>query len=181
MKKLLLFSLLYSHVFALSIDESLLSIHATLLPKLALMDSKYKEKLNKNSLNIVIFYSRTNYTSAKILRKNILHKYPNGIKTYPIQVALVSYTQIQNTKANIYYLMPTDEKEIKKVLLLAKKEKRMTFSYLKDDLAYGSMLALSIGTKVKPILNLRAVKESNIIFPDVLLKISTIYQNKVLN
>jgi len=92
-------------------------------------------------------------------------------------------TQEFNPFMNNYitFLKTIDEKEIKKVLLLAKKEKRMTFSYLKDDLAYGSMLALSIGTKVKPILNLRAVKESNIIFPDVLLKISTIYQNRVLN
>lgn len=181
MKKILLLLLFYSHIFALSIDESLLNIHATLLPKLALMDSNYKEKLNEGSLSIVVFYSRMNHASAKLLRKNILTKYANGIKNHPIKVTLLSYHHLRHTKGNIYYLMPADTKKIKEVLILAQKEKILTFSYLKDDLAQGSMIALSIGAKVKPILNLTAVKECKVSIRDVLLKISTIYNNEEVN
>lgn len=178
MKKLLLLLLFCTHIFALSINESLLAIHATLLPKLALMDSKYEEKLNKGSLNVVIFYSKINHTSAKLLKKDILNKYINGIKGHPIKVILLSYKHLLSTEGNIYYLMPADKKKIKEVFKLAQKNRVMTFSYLKDDLAQGSMIALSIGAKVKPILNLTAVKECNVSIRDVLLKISTIYQNK---
>jgi hypothetical protein len=91
MKKLLVLLLLYSHLFSFSIDESVLNIHATLLPKLALMDLKYQEKLKDGSLNIVIFYSKRNLISAKYLRRDILTSYPNGIKKSPIKVRLCPY------------------------------------------------------------------------------------------
>ena len=178
MKKIFLLLFFYSHIFALYIDESLLNIHATLLPKLAFMDSKYKEKLDNNSLSIIIFYSKNNYASATILQKSILKKYPNGIKNYPLKLLLLPYTVKQKIQANIYYLMPAEEQELKRVLEMAKREKVLTFSYLEENLAQGSTLALSIGVKVKPILNLAALKESNISIHDVLLKISTIYRKE---
>lgn len=178
MKKLLVLLLLYSHLFSFSIDESVLNIHATLLPKLALMDLKYQEKLKDGSLNIVIFYSKRNLISAKYLRRDILTSYPNGIKKSPIKVRLCPYRHVQTIKANIYYLMPATKEKMKKVLLLAQKNKILTFSYSKDDLAHGSILALNIGKKVKPIINLKALKESNISIRDVLLKISTVYKDK---
>jgi hypothetical protein len=74
--------------------------------------------------------------------------------------------------------MPATKEKMKKVLLLAQKNKILTFSYSKDDLAHGSILALNIGKKVKPIINLKALKESNISIRDVLLKISTVYKDK---
>ena len=179
MKKILFLLFLYSHVFALYIDESLLNIHATLLPKLAFMDSQYKAKLDKDRLSIIIFYSKINYSSAQILQKNIEKKYPHGIKEHPIKLTLLPYRFKQKMQANIYYLMPANEKEIKQVVGLAKEEKILTFSYLEENLAQGSTIALSIGVKVKPILNLSALKECNITIHDVLLKISTIYQKEI--
>lgn len=63
-----LFFLSYS-LFGLNINESLLSVHATLVPKIPLMDYKFLEKLHNNSISIVIFYDSYDYRNAKLLEK----------------------------------------------------------------------------------------------------------------
>jgi len=177
-KYFLLLLILYSHSFALSINESLLTIHATLVPKLIFMDTHYREKLDNNALSIIIFHSKQTKKSAETLQKNINKRYPDGIKSYPIKVTLLPYSHKQAVGANIYYFLPADERKIKKIIAFAKEKKALTFSYLKENLAQGSIIALEIGRKVKPILNLSALKESNISVRDILLKISTIYKKE---
>jgi len=142
------------------------------------MDTNYKEKLDGNRLSIIIFYSKQTQVSATILQKDIQKRYPDGIKNHPIVIRLLPYSHKKAVRANMYYFLPADEKKIEKIIAFAKKEKAVTFSYLKDNLAQGSMLALGIGKRVKPIVNLSAVKESNISVRDVLLKISTIYKKR---
>ena len=85
---------------------------------------------------------------------------------------------IDNLTSNLYYLFPANKDEIQKVLKVAKKTKALTFSYNEDDLKYGVMSSVFIASKVKPILNLDAIKSNNITFRPVLLKISKIYKKK---
>ena len=49
MKALLLLAIFLSSLFAHSINESLLNIHATVVPKLPLMDYQFKEKLDDDN------------------------------------------------------------------------------------------------------------------------------------
>ena len=175
MKILLTLLFIFNTLFALTINESLLNIHAMLVPKIPLMDYKFKEKLNQDAISIIIFYDKINYKSAKLLKRKIDVKYTDGIKEHPIKVKLVSYNKVKmvrNLKANIYYLLPSNQKNIKNVLRSAKENSSLTFSYLKHTLKDGCMISLNIGKRVKPIINLEAIKSNNISLRPVLLDIS---------
>jgi len=175
MKYLILLFLFTTTIFGLSINESLLKVHAVLVPKIYMMDYEFKQKLHDNSIVIALLYDKKSYKSAISLKNKIDLKYKNGIKKYSVKIDLVPYHEVSNIKANIYYLFPTDAKNIKQVVKIANYNHALTFSYLEDDLKHGIMLSLKVGNKVKPIINLNATKSNEITFRPVLLKISKIY------
>lgn len=175
MRFLFIIFILYSSIFAHSINESLLNIHATIVPKLPLMDYNFKQKLDKNSISILIYYDNIDYNHAKKLKEKIDLKYANGLKSHPVETKLILYSQNDSLQANIYYLFPSNQEDIKKTLKNARANNAMTFSYSADALSYGCMISLDIGAKVKPIINLDAIKSNNISIRPVLIDISNIY------
>jgi len=175
MKILLLLLSLISSVFALSINDTLLKVHATLVPKIYLMDYKFQDKLKNNTITIAIMYHGNDYRDAKKLKNLILSRYENGIKSYKVEPKIVNYKEIQRVEANIYYLLPTVSQEIKEVVKKADTNDALTFSYLRDDLKHGVMISLNVSKKIKPLLNLSAIKSHKIVFRPVLIDISTIY------
>lgn len=175
MKFLILMTIFLSSLFSHSINESLLNIHATVVPKLSLMDYEFKQKLDNNSISIIIYYDNIDYKSAKKLQDKINSKYSDGLKGHPVEAKLVLYTKQDSLRANIYYLFPSNEKNVKATLKKATTNNAMTFSYSSDDLSHGCMISLDIGTKVKPIINLNAIKSNDISIRPVLIDISNIY------
>jgi len=175
MKTLLLLSIIASTTFAFSINNSLLKVHATLVPKIYLMDYKFKNKLIKNSIEIAIVYKKNEKKSAKLLQTQIIKKYSKGIKSYKVSPKIVAYKNIKNSQANIYYLLPASDTDIKMAIEVANKYEALTFSYLKSDLNHGVMISLNISNKIKPILNLNAIKIHKISLRPILLDISTIF------
>jgi len=145
------------------------------------MDYQYKEKIDNNSIVIAIIYKNLDYKNALSLKNKIDSKYSDGMKSYKIVVKLTPYNKVENTNANIYYLFPSTHENIKKVIQKANENQAITFSYLNNDLRYGVMVSLKIGNKVKPILNLNAVKLHNISFRPILLNISSIYSKTISN
>ena len=93
---------------------------------------------------------------------------------------LINYSKITSFSniGNIYYLFPTNKKSIVKLTTKAKESDALTFAYGNQDLENGVMSSLIIDSKVKPILNLDAIKSSNITLRPVLLKISKIYKKE---
>lgn len=181
MKYFILLLLFTTSIFGITIKDSLLKIHATLVPKLYLMDHAYKEKTNNDSIVIAIMHNKNDYKNALSLKEKIEAKYRAGLKSYTINTKLVQYSQIEQNNANIYYLFPTNNSNIKSVISKADQNNALTFSYLNSDLKHGVMISLNIGHKVKPILNLEAIKLHNISFRSVLLDISHIYTKSSSN
>ena len=179
MKKILIILLISTQIFALSINESLLKIHATLVPKIYFMDYKFKEKLKNNTLSIAILYQKGEYKEANLLKKKIETRYKNGIKSFKIITELVLFSKVERSHANIYYLFPSSVKNIKKVVALAKENRAITFSYLQSDLSHGVMISVDISKKIKPIINLHAIKRNHIALRPILIDISTIYRKAV--
>jgi len=140
------------------------------------MDYKFEQKIENNSIKIAILYEKSEYKNALLLKNKIDNKYKNGIKNYNVKATISLYSETNIKKANIYYLFPTTNENIKKIVTLASKHKALTFSYFKEDLQYGVMISLNIGNKIKPIINLDAIKLHNITFRPLLLKISKIYK-----
>ena len=180
MKIIITFLLLISVIFASSINDSLIKVHATLLPKLYLMDYDFKSKLIDNTIKITLVYKLNDYKSAQSLKNKILSRYATGIKSYKIAVELLRYQDLKNQKSNIFYLFPASNEEIKHAVTTAKKNHVLTFSYLKNDLKNDVMISLSIGKNVKPILNLNVIKTNNINLRPILIDISTIFIKNTL-
>jgi len=88
----LLLLLLYQYSFALSINESLLKIHAVLLPKIVLMDYNFENKLRDNTITIAILYDANEYKRAVLLKEELQNRYQNRIKNYTIKTALLYFT-----------------------------------------------------------------------------------------
>ena len=164
-----------STIFAISINESLLKIHATLVPKISLMDYDFKAKAIDNKIIIVLYYDNTEYKSAIYLKNKIELKYENGINGYTINCKLVNYTDAKVIKANIIYLFPSKKENILKVTNFAKEVKALTFAYLEDYLVDDIMISVKIGSRVKPIINLSSIKANKICLRPILVKISEIY------
>lgn len=179
MKFLIFLFIFTTTIFATQINDSLLKIHAVLVPKISLMDYKFEQKLSDNSIVIALMYEGVNYKNALSLKEKIDTKYKNGIKNYTIKTKLVLYSNISKTQANIYYLFPTDTTQINKVVTKAASNQALTFSYLNDDLKYGVMFSLIVGSKIKPLINLTAIKFGDITLRPILLDISAIYTNDV--
>jgi len=175
MKTILTLLLFVSVMLASNINNSLLKVHATLLPKLYLMDYNFKSKLIDNTIKITIMYKSNDYKSAQSLKNKIYARYPDGIQSYKIDVKLIKYHQLNQQKSNIFYLFPASDEEIKFAVGVAKKDKAFTFSYLRNDLNHGVMMSLSVKKNVKPILNLNASKTNNISLRPVLIDISIIF------
>lgn len=175
MKILLLFFIFTSSLLSLSINQSLLKVHSVLVPKLYLMDYKFRDKLKNNTIKIALVYKNSEYKSAQSLQKKMNLKYKNGIRTYNVESTLVHYDDVQNSYANVYYLFPSTQEDIQKVVQKANDVQALTFSYLSDDLQYGVMISLGVANKIKPILNLSAVQLHNISLRPILINISSIY------
>ncbi|MDQ7043046.1 MAG: YfiR/HmsC family protein [Sulfurimonas sp.] len=175
MKIILLLLTLSFSVFALNINDSLLKVHATLVPKIYLMDYKFKDKIKNNTISIAILYQQKEYRSAKKLKSLIESKYKNGINSYKVEAKLVNYNNANLAEANVYYLFPAKKSNIKKAIRRASIDNSLTFAYQKEDLQHGVMISVDISKRIKPLLNLEAISMNNITLRPVLIKISTIY------
>jgi len=178
MKIFLIVFILCSSLFSMSINHSLLKVHATLLPKIYLMEYDVDKKIKNDTIDISIFYTQNTYKSAKVLKNMILEKYKDGIKKYKISIHTISYSSSNKPDSNIYYLLPTSKEHISSMVKKAKKTGALTFSYLEDDLHHGVMISLNVSKKIKPVLNLDAIKENKISLRPVLIKISCIFHKK---
>jgi len=167
-------------LFSSTINSSLLKVHATLVPKLLLMDYDFSKKTSDNLISIVIAYDKVDYSSAKLLKIGIEQKYHNGLKSCQVAVKLIPYSKLSNSKnkVNLYYLFPTNKQNISKLVKKAKLSNTLTFSYITNDLQDGVMISVIVNSKVKPILNLDAIKSSDITLRPVLLEISKIYKKE---
>ena len=178
MRVLFLLLAISTAVFAININKSLLQVHATLVPKISMMDYQFDEKIKDKTIKIAIMYKDAQYKDAKYLKQRIESRYRNGINSYKVKSQLVSYSDIKNTDANVYYLFPSNKQDIKNCVTQANNHQALTFSYLREDLKYGVMISLNVSKKIKPLLNLEAIKMSQITLRPVLLNISSIYMHE---
>ncbi len=179
MKLLLIFLITISVSFGTTINSSILKIHATIVPKLYLMDYSYREKTKNDMITIALIYTKIDYKNALLLKNKIDYKYSKGLKSYKVRTVVIPYEKVDSCNANIYYTFPSKFENIKKVIRQADENEALTFAYLENDLKYGIMISLNIGKKVKPVLNLDAIRLYNISFRPILLDISSIYGSNI--
>jgi len=146
------------------------------------MDYNFKEKIKNNKLVIVILYKANEYRAAERLKNRIDSRYPEGINSLTIVSQTLPYSKLTTSNANIFYMFPAPKETILKAVAYAYTKKALTFAYDEQDLHYGVMVSLNIAKKIKPVLNLKAIKKSNIEMRPVLINISHIFlANKELS
>lgn len=141
------------------------------------MDYNFKKKLYNNKLVLALIYEEHDKASALLLKKKIEAKYQHNIYDISLKIILSSYKKSIKTglKASSYYLFPSSKKHIKSLVTLATQNSSMTFTYRNEDLQYGAMISTEISTRVKPVINIDALKRDAISLRPILLKISEIY------
>ena len=178
MKILISIFLFSSFLLSKTIDNTLLDIHATIMPKVLLLEYDIEKKIKDKKIYIMIAYEKNNYNDMKFLRDAIKRKYPNGISGYKIEITLLRYSEYDkcDPRANLLYIFPSSSKNINKLIKDYKKCNTVTFASDKEYLDNDAMISIDVGKKVKPIINLDAIKKSGISFKPVLLSISKVYK-----
>jgi len=172
------FIFLYSTtLFAVPLKDDLMRIHATLIPKIMMMNYDFNKRLIDNTISIAIIYDNTEQKQEALALKRYLNaKYPGGFQNHKIKIVFLSYNKITFTqKHTLYYFLPTSKSQIKNVVAVAYKNKAFTFAYQEKDLQYGVMISVKISNKVKPILNIDALKATGISMRPILLKVAEIF------
>ena len=173
---LIILLLLISFPAKAAVNDALLRIHATLLPKIVLMDYQFEQKLVDNSIVIRIICDKKDQLYAERLREYILKKHKNGIKDYPVKVEISSYNEnlASGPAATIFYLMPSSSRLTRKALKSIP-DHRLIFSCDPSALRFGAVISVKVLNNIKPIINIDALKEKNITLRPVIMKISKIY------
>jgi len=159
-----------------TLRDDLLRIHANLLPKTILMDYKFEQKLEKNTIVIGLLSRKTNIFSARKLRKYILEKYKDGIKGIPVDVDIINYSEVDQilSPVSLYYFLPAGPQQITEALKKIHRE-RLVFVYDPQELQYGAHIGLHVGRQIKPVINVDALKAGGITLRPALVKISELY------
>ncbi|WP_373072291.1 YfiR/HmsC family protein [Sulfurimonas sp.] len=168
-----------SVLFSSTLNNSILEIHATLMPKILLLENNIEKKIKNNVINITIAYEKTNYNEMKFFKQAINRKYPEGISGYEIKINVIEYANLKecSNETNAVYVFPSSKENIDNIVQKYKSCHTVTFAYDKNYLSNNVMLSISLDKKVKPIINLKAVKDSGISFRPILLSISKVYKN----
>jgi hypothetical protein len=159
-----------------TLRDDLLRIHATLLPKTILMDYKFGQNLENNTILIGLLCRKTDIFSAQKLRRYILEKYKDGIKGMSVDVKIINYNEVDRKwpSVSLYYFFPAAPQQIRAAMKKIKK-KRIVFVYDPQDLMYGAHIGLQIGRQIKPVLNVDALKANDITLRPALVRISALY------
>ncbi len=153
----------------------MLQIHAKIAPRIILMNKNIKWDRSRK-IYITILYEEGDESSADLLKSYIRKNYPNGLKNRYIQISSILYDDFKNSPKNsLVFLFDSSEFKIDKVLAYCIKNHIITMSYSSTYLKDGVILSLHVGRNLKPYLNIKAAKQSEIIFKNTLLSVSKIF------
>ncbi len=161
-----------------SLNDGVLRIHAAIVPKTALMDYNFRQKLVNGQICIAIICMKKDTYYANNLKKYIKRKYSNGLSDLQIKVTVNTFTDflsIPPIPATIYYLLPAPSRTIRSVLHHLKGTPVLVFTYDPADLRHGAHISVRISYSVKPVINLSALKDSAITLRPAMIKISELF------
>ena len=164
--------------WAIGINDDILRIHATIVPRTVLMDYGFRDKLSGGSISVCILSMKKDFYSARNLKKYIHNQYANGLSNLRVTVTIGSYKKFLKkplSPCTIYYLLPAPDHIILSAACHLKDSHSLIFSYDPDGLKNGAHVSIRIGYHVRPVLNLGALKDSGITLRPAIIKISEFY------
>lgn len=175
--KLFLIFLLFANstvLHASVYDEDVLEIFAKILPRFVLMREQKKDL--QNNINICILHDQVDTQNALSLIDKISKNYPEGLKTYSLQLYHTDFSSINRCEnSQLIFLFNSNKNNIQKTLEYAKTRQALTVSYDDKLLQQGVEISLFLGRKIIPYINIQTLKQNGIKLNNLLLRISKIY------
>ncbi|BCD59824.1 MULTISPECIES: hypothetical protein [unclassified Nitratiruptor] len=156
---------------ASSINPALLEIEAKLFPKIIMLDEQIDQKLVNGKLYINIIFQNRYRKEAQLMKKLLDKKVVYGKR---IKVVLTKERALKNPSA---YILFTDSQKAKKLFTALAKKNRLILSALPSAID-GAMVSIAVNSKVHPLLNPSAIKQSKIKLNPIIFKVSKYYENK---
>ena len=159
-------------IYGQSYQTSLLNLHAKVFPKILLSDTQLDEKLVDNNIVIIILYEEKDLKVAQSFQKRIL-KYHSQLGIYTFDVLLQKYTSFSSSdNATAYYQLLTDATTLQNTNSIIQLKNKISFSYDNSYLDRGTLMSLYIDKKVMPFIDMKTLKNSKIIFKNIIFKIA---------
>lgn len=176
MKKILLSLILSVAGWSASYDPFLLDTQLSLLPKIAMLEKNISFPNNKSPIKILIVYELDDEDTAAKCSKILMTKFNRNLNGHPIVVTTLPFDKLDNSSSyHLIYALKASVSQLKKVHNVVGTSSTITALYDADKLGDNGFL-LSIRMERSPIIliNVKALRENRISFPDSLLEIARI-------
>lgn len=172
MKKIVLLSLIFVNIaYGFSYNDILLKAQASIFPKILLLDKKLDNKLINKEIVYTIVYEKIDYLTALEISNFIDKNYNGYFGKYPYSINLVQFSDISTQiQASAIYVLNSD-KNIRKIVDIAKTKGVITFSYDIDNLKEGLLFSLMLEKSTVIYLNKENLYTKDINFVDPLYQI----------
>ena len=162
--------LTWSILGAYEYDKLLLRAQAYTFPKIVVLDKNYRQKLNKNSVEVAILYERIDKLVAMNFKNMIKEKFASTISSSALEVTLVEFDKLDK-KYSAYIALKSKKSSIERVATLATAQGRMMFVYDSNDLKHGALVSLVIEDETSLFMNKKEIKRSKIDFNTAIFSI----------
>jgi len=171
-------------MYAGEMTDARINIGLKLFRAILAADLQIKTKTNNdNELPLLIVYKNNSVTGQKFAenlmqlgKKNTRAK----IKNIPIKVTYISYHTFpvgqHEQPAGIFLVDKMSMQELAPITSYAIKNKIITYSPFEGDVQKNITAGLAIGARVRPIINMKTLKESDIQIKSFFLKVAKKYE-----
>ena len=167
---MLLLMLMHGNSFAYDYDPLLLRAQTTLFPKIVLLDQDISQKIEENSLKILVLYADSDVKNAELTKKLIEDKYKKTSRN-ALSVNLIKYNDYNSEIATAYFLLKGSVESVNKVTSYAESNSRITFSYDYNDFESNALLSVIMKEKTYIYLNKESFQKYGIKFIPLFYKI----------
>jgi len=172
MKILVILTLFFSFLYAFEYDKLLLKAQAFTFPKIVVLDTLYRKKLNDGQVEIAILYSKQDELDAIFMKKEIDNKFNANISNSELKITLVEFSKLIE-KYTAYIALKGSSRMLQTIAAKAQNEKRILFAYDYDDMKNGALVSLSVEERTNLFLNKKQLKNSGVNFNDAIFQIAS--------
>jgi len=171
--RILLFLFMSLNLMADIVDPLLLKIHASVFPKIMLLDKDIKNKLNDDKVVLSIVYTSDHKQHALELKRMVDFEYNNRLDSYGFEVRIIDKNQFySDSESTAYYIFDALELFKDAHLVQDNKLQRIHFGYNYKEVNSNILITLMVKEKVYIYLNRDAKNLASIRFNPIFYKIA---------
>lgn len=160
-----------SGVNASEYNSLLVRAQVSIFPKIIMLDEGIDEKLVDEAIALHVVYRQEDKKGAERVKQLIEAHYGDNIGRYEFKVILAVASSKQQELATAYYLLNVDATALSDITDIARKNKRIAFSYNHNYLENDALISLQLRERVYIYLSKKQLSEYDIRFQSVFYNI----------